>query len=398
MTASAHVATAERSSRPRDTDGSDAGAKEIEYVPTVVIGGGQAGLATSYYLSRRGVRHVILDANERVGDAWRNRWDSLRAFTPARFSSLPGMTFPAEPNAFPTKDQIADYLEAYAAHFDLPVRTGMRVDRLEQNGDGFVIYAGRRPLRADSVVVAMSTYQRPKVPAFAADLDPATLQIHAGAYENPGQLHEGSVLVVGAGNSGAEIALELAPDRTTWLAGRDVGHIPFRIEKFFGRTFGAPFVLGFLFHRVMTLGTPIGRAMRKKLMSQGGPLVRHKPHELAAAGVHRVDNVAGVREGRPVLADGRVIDVDNVVWCTGFAPDFSWIDIPVFDEGAKEPRHERGVVDEAPGMYFVGLFFLYALSSSMFTGIGRDAEYIARHLERHLKRRGHGAGAARMRR
>jgi len=347
-----------------------------ERVDTVVIGAGQAGLSVGYHLKRRGVPFVILDAGDRVGDVWRRRWDSLRLFTPAKFAGLDGLPYPAPPNDFPTKDAFADYLEAYARHFALPVRLGVRVERLSRQGEGFLVVAGGERYATRNVVVAMANYQRPRVPPFAGELAPEITQLHSVEYHNIDQLRPGGVLVVGAGNSGAEIALESSVDHPTLLAGRDTGHVPFRIDGLAGRLLLVRLVLRVAFHRVLTVATPIGRRVRAKVLHSGGALVRVKPRDLTAAGIERVDRVTGVRDGRPVLADGRVLDVANVVWCTGFHPGFSWIDLPVFGPDG-EPRHERGLVPGQPGLFFVGLHFLYALSSTMIHGVGRDAARIA---------------------
>ncbi len=358
----------------------------------VVIGGGQSGLSVGYHLSRAGLRFVILEARGRVGDAWRQRWDSLRLFTPARYNGLDGMPFPTSPDYFPTKDEMGDYLESYAARFDLPVRTGERVVRVwrdagadaahgadgSDGANGFLIEtasgAGRRRYAAGAVVVAMASYQRPKVPDFAGELAPDIVQLHSFEYRNPDQLGDGPVLLVGAGNSGSEIAMELSRDHEVFVSGRHTGHLPFRIAGLPGRYLFVPLVLRVLFHRLFTVRTPVGRKLRTAMGHKGGPLIRVRPSDLRRAGVEWLPRMAGVREGRPVLEDGRVLDVANVVWCTGFHPGFDWLDLPV--HGDFEPRHHSGVADDVEGLYFVGLHFLHALSSGMVHGVGRDAKRI----------------------
>jgi putative flavoprotein involved in K+ transport len=359
--------------------------REPERVETVVIGAGQAGLAVGYHLAKRGLPFVILEANERLGDTWRRRWDSLRLFTPARLNGIAGMPFPGLKHAFPTKDEMADYLEQYAAYFKLPVRTGVRVDRLSREGDRFTIAAGDLRIEAENVVVAMGNYQKPRTPAFAADLSPEILQLHSVDYRNPSQLRDGGVLLVGAGNSGSEIATELAPGRQVWMSGKHPGHVPFRIEGTFARVFGIRFVIRVLFYRVLTLSTPIGRRLRPKMLTHAGPLVRVKPKDMDAAGIKRLPRTVGVQGGLPLLEDGRVMDVPNVIWCTGSHPGFSWIDLPVF--GEHEPLHYRGVVESEPGLYFVGLEFLYSLSSTMIHGVSRDAEYVVRAIAARMRGR-----------
>jgi putative flavoprotein involved in K+ transport len=351
------------------------GTRRTRRIDTLVIGGGQAGLSVGYHLGRRGVPFQILEANERVGDAWRKRWDSLRLFTPARFSGLDGMPFPAPPTYFPTKDEMADYLEAYASHFRLPVQCGARVQRLTRENGRFVALTDGARYEADHVVVAMADYQRPRVPGFAGGLDTDIRQLHSAHYRNPSQLQEGPVLLVGAGNSGAEIAMELAENHTVWVSGRDVGHIPFRIERRLAQALLVPFVLRVMFHRVLTVRTPMGRKARPQKLGKGVNLVRVKPKDLERAGVQRVPPVTGTKQGLPLLRDGRVLEPANVIWCTGFDAGFDWIDLPI--HGEREPQHESGIVPTQPGLYFVGLTFLHAVSSSMIHGVGRDARRIA---------------------
>jgi putative flavoprotein involved in K+ transport len=349
----------------------------MERFETVIIGGGQAGLATAYQLKKRGRPFVILEANERVGDSWRKRWDSLRLFTPAKYDGLPGMRFPGPRWSFPTKDEMGDYLESYVERFELPVRTGVFVDRVVRDRDRYLIESGHRTFEADNVIVATGAHRTPKRPAFAADLDPRIMQLHSADYRNPAQLREGGVLVVGVGNSGAEIAFELSRTHQVWQSGRPSAELPVRHGSL-----GARLVLPlirFAGTRVLSVKTPIGRKIRPKFVVSAAPLIRVKSKHLAAAGVERVPRVVGVRDGMPLLADGRVLDVASVVWCSGFQYDFAWIDLPVFAENG-EPIHRRGAVPSAPGLYFVGLVFQTAATSDVLPGVGRDAAHIAKRL------------------
>jgi len=351
-----------------------------EAIDTIVIGGGQAGLSVGYHLSRRGVPFLILEANDRVGDSWRQRWDSLRLFTPARFDGLAGMPFPGDRHRFPTKDEMGNYLEAYAGHFRLPVKTGVQVDRLSKSGDGLLVSAGDQQFLARHVVVAMANYQRPRVPAFAKELDPGIVQLHSSAYRNPSQLRPGGVLVVGAGNSGAELAAEFARNgHRTWLSGKESGEVPFRFDSAAAQLILLKILFRVVFHRILSTSSPVGRRVRPRMLVGAAPLIRVKGKDLSAMGVVRVPRTAGIRNGRPLLDNGELLDVTNVVWCTGYEPGFSWIDLPVFDSDG-QPLHRRGVSLAEPGLSFVGLHFLHAMSSAMIHGVGRDAEYIAERI------------------
>lgn len=351
--------------------------ENTDHQETVIVGGGQAGLAIAYQLKKRGLSPLILEANERIGDSWRRHWDSLRLFTPAKYDGLPGMRFPARRWSFPTKDEMGDYLERYAERFGLATRTGVKVERVSKDGERFVVEGKDLRLEADRVVIASGAHQIPKVPPFADELDAGIVQMHSSAYRSPAQLADGPVLVVGAGNSGAEIAFELARTRETLLAGTEAGQIPVRHGSFAARLF-LP-VFRFFGTHVLTLGTPIGRKAAPRLAGSATPLIRVKTKELADAGVERVSRVAGVRNGLPVLEDGRVLDVANVIWCTGYRQDYSWVDLPVFDEHGL-PEHERGVVHAAPGLFFMGLLFQYAATSDVLPGVGRDAKHVAEQI------------------
>jgi putative flavoprotein involved in K+ transport len=350
-----------------------------EELDTIVVGGGQAGLAVGYYLKQQGRQFAILDANRRIGGSWRTRtWSSLRLFTPARYDGLPGWPFPAPAWSYPTARETADYLELYAERFELPVRSGVQVDRLAKAGDRFLIEDGKQRFLAGSVVVATGFHGTPSVPRFASELDPRIVQMHSSEYRDPSQLAPGGVLIVGAGNSGADIAIETSKTHPTWLSGRDKGEVPVRVESRLAR-FVIP-VLWFLASHLLTVRTPLGRKLKPRVLANGSPRVRVRSKDLKEAGVVLAPKTIGVRDGRPVLADGRILEVANVIWATGFRQDYNWIDLPVYDaDGA--PAHERGVASE-PGLYFVGLDFMYAATSENVGGVGRDARHVARHIAR----------------
>jgi putative flavoprotein involved in K+ transport len=343
---------------------------------TIVIGGGQAGLAVGFYLRRQNLPFVILDANERIGDSWRKRWDSLRLFSPARYDGLDGMPFPGPGFTFVTKDQMADYLQAYATRFELPVESGVRVTHLSRNGERFRVQSADGALReADNVVVAMADYQEPRVPEFAGQLAPELTRFHSMDYRSPDQLQPGPVLVVGMGNSGAEIALETARTHVTYISGRDPGSVPFRFDSLVSRLFLSQVIFRGVFHRLLTVDTPIGRRAQARSHATT-PLIRVRPRELETAGVQHVGRTVGVRGGMPRLDDGRTLDVANVIWCTGYLPGFDWIELPV--HGPRGPLQERGISTVEPGLFFVGLQFQYAMSSSMVQGVSRDAARVVR--------------------
>ena len=349
-----------------------------EHIETVVIGAGQAGLAVGYHLAQKGRDFLILDEHERVGDNWRHNWDSLRLYSPAAKDGLPGMPFPSERWDYPTKDQMGDYLEAYAARFELPVRRGVRVHELAAGPDGYVLSTDAGKIACDNVVVATGTFGRtPYVPAFADDLDPAILQLHSSEYRRPSQLRPGPALVVGASHSGADIAFEIAPHHPTILSGPIRGQVPFRIESGLAHVM-LPALFAVASH-LLTIRTPVGRKMRPEIRQHGGPLLRVKREDLTGRGVELAEaKVVAVDEGRPVLDGGRVLEVDNVIWCTGFRQRYDWIKIPVIGEDGW-PEETRGVTAH-PGLYFTGLAFQFGFTSMLVGGAGRDAAYVADHL------------------
>jgi len=321
---------------------------------------------------------VILDANDRIGGSWRTRYDSLKLFTPSWAVKLPGWRFPKASARYPTRDQMADYLEAYVARFNLPVRTGVDVQRIGRDGERYVLTLDDGRIEADHVIVASGADRDPRVPAFSRELDPGIVQMHSSAYRNPSQLRNGGVLVVGAGNSGADISLDVVGAHPTWLSGPDRGHVPVSIDTWVAQNVVFR-LIRFVGIHVLTLRTPFGRKAKAKEASQGDMLVRVKPKQLVAAGIERVPKTVGVSGGLPMLEDGRVLDVANVIWCTGYRHDLSWIELPIFGEDG-ELQHERGIVTSEPGLYFVGLFFQYSAASSVIPGVPRDAKFVVERL------------------
>jgi putative flavoprotein involved in K+ transport len=348
---------------------------------TIVVGAGQAGLAAGYHLRDAGLRFIMLDASQEVGTSWQRRWDSLRLFTPARYNGLPGLPFPGERYALPGKDEVAAYLKAYVHRFSLPVRLGAAVRSLQRDAGRFVITTrDGDSYTSASVIVATGANQRPYIPAFASSLAPQVVQLHSNDYRRPAQLPEGTVLVVGAGNSGAQIALELsAAGRQVFLSGRDTGSMPRRL---LGRD-----IYDWLWPTIMRPGvdTPIGRRLMQGRLFAGDPLVGMPASLFHRPGLSRIGRTVSARAGMPVIDNGQVLSgIAAVVWCTGLRPDFSWIELPVLGLDGY-PIHRRGIAEDVPGVAFVGMRYQYRMGSALLGGVGEDAAYIAAGIAAHAR-------------
>jgi putative flavoprotein involved in K+ transport len=333
---------------------------------TIVIGGGQAGLALGWHLARRGADFLILDSAPRVGGAWRSRWASLRLFTPARHCSLPGLAFAAEDDHLPGKDEVADYLESYARSFGLPVRSDEPVHTVRPClAGGFIVATSQHTYEADHVVIATGPFQRPTLPQMARGL--AVPNLHSSEYRDPAQLPGGPVLVVGGGNSGVQIAEELAATRPTWLAvGSRLPRLP---ARFLGRS------IFWWLERTGALDVSVESRLGRYLQHRD-TLIGSSPYTAARRLGVRVAGRAVHAEGSTVRTqDGRVIEVNSVVWATGFRSDYGFLHAPVIDADGR-PVHRRGVT-RVPGLYFLGLPWQYTRGSALIGWVARDAAFIA---------------------
>jgi len=344
-------------------------------VDVLVVGGGQAGLAASWYLSRAGVEHLVVDAERRVGDAWRRRWDSLELFSAAAYSALPGLPFPGDPQHFPGKDEVADYLEAYARTFELPVTLDTRVRSLDRADTGYRLDTARGSYQAGQVVVATGAYQQPAVAELAAKLRDEVVQLHSAAYRNPAQLAGEQVLVVGSANSGVGIAEDLAQSHQVHLSRGQ--HLPRLPRRLLGRS------LHWWGDHLGLLTAPLEGSWRGRTQ-RGDLLIGTSLGQLPRRGVRLVGRTVAVEgNGRTVrFADGQSLAPQAIVWATGYRSDYSWIQVPVLDQRGT-PIHHRGMT-QAPGLYFLGMHNQYSRGSSLLGFVHHDAAFITERICQHL--------------
>ena len=339
----------------------------------MVIGAGQAGLALGWHLAQQSYRFLLVDAAPELGHTWRSRWDSLRLFTPAQYDALPGMPFPAPVDTYPTKDQVADYLAAYAARFQLPVLPNTAVTRLHRSAQRFTVDTTQGTLRARQVVVATGPFQRPVITPAAAGLGDAVVQLHSADYRNPDQIPEGPVLVVGAGNSGLQIAEELSERHAVSLA---VGAQPPQLpQRLLGRD------LFWWMTRLGVLGKTADSRLAKRVRARGDLVIGSSCKALARRGVTLRPRLTSASTGGVTFADGSCLTPRTVIWATGFRSDYSWIDVPgVCSDG--QVSHRRGVT-EVPGLYFLGLPWQHTRGSALLGFVKDDAAWLAAEVLRH---------------
>lgn len=338
----------------------------------IIIGGGQAGLSIGYFLQKHRCDFVILDAGGRTGDSWRNRYDSLVLFTPKMYSSLPGLAFPGRPDELPTKDETAEYLEQYARHYSLPIHFNTRVSLLKKTGDRFCIRSDREEYTAKQVVVATGPFQKAYIPPFAKTLKQPIYQVHSSAYRNPGQLRPGPVLVIGGGNSGAQIAVELAGRHEVTIS---VSHkMNFKPLSLFDKS------IFWYFDKIGLLEADVRSIKGSWLKKQPEQVYGLELKRLLASGTVNMKPRAVRAEGDAIhFADGSSVRASNVIWATGFRPDYSWIDINGLLDSSGYPHHQKGV-SSIEGLYFLGMPWQSCRGSALLGWVGQDAEYIANHL------------------
>lgn len=354
-----------------ETQSPSANGAASDHLDVIIVGGGQAGLAIGYFLAKRGLRFVILEAADELGAAWRARWDSLKLFTPARYSGLPGLPFPGDPDSYPGRDDVASYLAEYGRHFSLPIVPGSRVRSLRRTEDRYRVELEDRSYTAAHVVIATGPFQVPFVPPIADDLDQGVTQLHSTRYRAPEDLPGGPVLVVGGGNTGFQIAQELSATREVHLS------IGSRQTPFPQRILGRD--LFWYLDKTGVIRKSTDTRIGQRLQGRD-TLIGSNPRTLRRRHGVRLHKRAVGASGRTVrFDDGTELDVGGVIWATGFRNDHSWIEAPIFDDQGRV-AHRRGVTD-SPGLYFLGLSWQYTRGSALIGWVGEDAKCIADQIE-----------------
>lgn len=407
----------------------------MEKIETIIVGGGQAGLSTSYHLKQLGSEHVIFEQADKAGNVWRNdRWDSFTLVTPNWTIQLPGAHYDGDyPDGFLKKAEIVAYFEHYVEKFNLPVQFNAKVLDIAplDDGKGYEVKTSSRTYQAGNVVMATGSFQKPKISVFSADIPADILQLHSGQYRNPGQLPEGAVLVVGSAQSGMQIAEELYQNgRMVYMCTCSAARIP---RRYRGRDiFSWLADSGFMDQTVDKLPSPRARLAGNPHLSGSSGGHSLNLHQFARDGVKLLGHIAGAQDGKVLLhsdlnenlakadqveqditgmidryiesnginapqetlpnlqdaysteeiteLDLKTEKISTVIWAMGYISDYRLVRLPLTDEDGFPIQH-RGIT-QYPGLYFVGMTWLYKRKSPLFLGVGEDAEYIASHMMR----------------
>ncbi|MGG1397615.1 NAD(P)/FAD-dependent oxidoreductase [Bacillus salipaludis] len=348
----------------------------MEY-DVVIIGAGQAGLSMGYFLKQSGISFLILDNQSRAGDVWRNRYDSLVLFTPRLYSSLPGLPLGGDPSGFPTKDEIADYLEQYAQTFDLPIRFNIDIQKIRKENNIFAISTNKLTIKTKRIVIATGPFHTPRIPPFAKVFSNELTQLHSSEYKDQSQLQEGPVLVVGGGNSGAQIAVELSENNETYLSVSQ--KIRFMPLKFAGKS------IFWWFDKLGILRADRHSFIGKKIQSQGDPVFGYELKEkIKNRSVIVKSRTKSIHKNEIQFEDHTSIMVNNIIWATGFTPNYRWIEIPNLLNPNGEVNHKRGVT-EIDGLFFLGLPWQHRRGSALLLGVGEDAEYLYKYIRNDVR-------------
>ncbi|MFY3790284.1 flavin-containing monooxygenase [Ureibacillus sp. MALMAid1270] len=344
-------------------------------VDTIVIGAGQAGLAVGYYLKQQNQNFLILDKGNEIGESWLNRYDSLVLFTPRIYDALPGLKLEGEAHGFPTKNEIVRYLKQYAKEFNLPIQLQTEVIKVQHQDDIFYIETNQGILQSKNLIIATGAFQTPRIPAFSKKLSSDINQLHSSHYKNSTQLKEGNVLVVGGGNSGAQIAVELSKETETYIAiSQKLSFLPL---VFFNKS------MYWWLDKIGILKASTNSFLGKVIQKKGDPIfgfelkdaIKRKEVLLKPRVIDGIHNVV-------TFKDSTTLSIDNIIWATGFDLKYPWLEIrEVFNEKGKIIQN-RGI-SNLKGLYFIGLPWQYRRGSAILQGVGFDAKYIVEHLKTH---------------